>query len=173
MNEGSDQKREKQFDHKETVLLEGSSSFWPKINLHRILFFSLQQGLDAVRSHCSQGDWSKIACFHHRPPPRLSPPQSKWGPDRNQQRRFTPHESVIHQHRHATGSHAASEIAFYTLHKKEPVVIKYQKLITWLQNDSQIYIMIMSKNYHNIKKFLVMLVTHNIGTFITDWFWDH
>lgn len=134
------------FDHKEIVW------YW-KLAHHIFFFFLLKstckrfslslslsvttQGLNSVRSRCSQGDWSKIACF--------LPLQSKWGPDRNQQRRFTPHESVIHQHRRTTGCHAASEIAFYTCaEKKEAVDIKYHKLITWLQNDLQIYFKIIS-----------------------------
>lgn len=93
-----------------------SSSFDQKSTCEGFLFLSLQHKV-WTRSHRSPRDWSKIACFQHHPP-RLSSPQSKWGPDRNQQRRFTPHESVIHQHRRATGSHAASEIAFYTCVKK-------------------------------------------------------
>lgn len=50
-------------------------------------------------------------------------PQSKWGPDRNQQRRFTPHESVIHQHRQPC---CFRNCILHLCGKKERVVIKYQ-----------------------------------------------
>ncbi len=168
MNEGSAQSREKQFDPYETVCYCTGAHLFDKKSACIGFLFSLSNKVWMLLGLTAHREAEvKLHVFTTAHLPVYLPPKQM----RPRQESAEEIHTTWIRNTSTTGSHAASEIAFYTCAgKKGASVYKITKLILWLQNDSQIYIMIMSKNDHNIKKFLVMLVTHKMYCRLV---WDH
>lgn len=126
--------------------------FWPKINLRRILFFPLSatQGLDSVSLLTER---LKQNCMFSTPPTPSIFPQKQMRPRQESAEEI--HTAWIRNT--STSARHQQPCCFrncilHLCEKKEPVVIKYQNwekkkknMMTWLQSDSQINFMIISK----------------------------